>query len=64
MAVPSAGDFIYGFLLAGLLVLIPVCFIELIRLLDGWVTAKRRLWDAEASLASRIGRGEPLNGQL
>lgn len=45
-------------LLIGLLVLIPVGFIEAIRLMQGWVNAKRRLWDAEASLADRIGRGD------
>lgn len=38
--------------------MIPVGFIETIRLMHGWVNAKRRLWNAEASLADRIGRGD------
>ncbi len=45
-------------LLAGLAVLIPVIFIEAIRLLHGWVNAKRRLWDAEATWATRLGNAD------
>lgn len=49
-------------LLAGLFVVIPVGFVETIRLMHGWVNAKRRLWDAEATLALRIGQGADADG--
>lgn len=49
-------------LLVGLLTTIPVAFVEAIRLMHGWVNAKRRLWDVEATLALRIGQGADADG--
>ncbi len=42
-------------LLLAVLVLIPIGALELVRLLHGWVDAKRHLWSAEAAFATRLG---------
>lgn len=46
-------------LLLAVLLLIPVGVLELVRLLHGWVEAKRQMWSAEAAFATRLGGSPP-----